>query len=54
MTYPDPHDVLLVKLNGETVPISRTGFDLLFDNSHRRAYADIRHARENALSARLT
>jgi hypothetical protein len=47
MTYPDPNDVLLVKLNGETVPISRTGFDLLFDNSHRRAYADIRHARED-------
>ncbi|MCR6030801.1 hypothetical protein GGQ22_05020 [Nocardioides sp. zg-579] len=47
MTHPDPSDELLVKLNGEAVPISRTGFDLLFDNSHRRAYADIRHARED-------
>ena len=47
MTQPDPSDELFVKLNGETVPISRTGFGLLFDNSHRRAYADIRHARED-------
>ncbi len=34
-------------LNGEAVPISRTGFELLFGNSHRRAYADIRHAGED-------
>ncbi|GAA4076388.1 ImmA/IrrE family metallo-endopeptidase [Nocardioides kongjuensis] len=47
MSHPDASDELLVKLNGQTVPISRTGFDLLFDNSHRRGYADIRHARED-------
>lgn len=47
MTHPDPSDELLVRLNGEAVPISRVGFELLFGNSHRRAYADIRHARED-------